>query len=162
MGAQVTTLPEGLISSGTYTPTLQNITLGVGGTPVNSARWMAIGGPDVGDAVLLDIQGTIRLGTTGALNSSVPLISLPPGYTMSLVNPTLWGVGSCRLIDASLPGAWEGYLKMSTATTLGVYCLNVGGAYAVENGVQTLLPFGSAWTVDDRMDYHALIPVTRT
>jgi hypothetical protein len=72
------------IASGSYTPTVDNLTLGTGGT--NSAVWAYSRG-------VLTIGGLITLGTGGAVSGNI-LISYPSGFQGDPVYETDHPIGS--------------------------------------------------------------------
>lgn len=82
---------------GTYTPTLTALATGTGGSPQNTATYLFVGGPAVGDMGLLFIKGLIAFGTTGpTYPSNTSRVHLPAGFNNSVSPVSTYEEGHVR------------------------------------------------------------------
>ena len=74
---------KSLVQSGTYTPTLSGCAIGTGGSAANTAQYVFVGGPNIGDVGIMYVSGLVTFGTTGAtVPQSNPILSLPSGFNL--------------------------------------------------------------------------------
>lgn len=85
----------------TFTPTLTNVDLGSTGLRVNTATYVFVGGPDLGDVGVLSVVGRIQVGTIGLSVSGLISTGLPPGFEAhGVASPTVdYKVGSGTFLD---------------------------------------------------------------
>ena len=144
---------------GQYTPTLSAITLGTGAT--NDARFVFVGGPDVGDVGLMFAWGNIVLGTGGALTGA-PLWTLPPGFNVASQpsGASTDNVGHAYVVDDSAGGiAYQSQCIRNGVTQYGLrYYLVVGTL------IERRIPSATApmtWAANDIIRWNATHPAVR-
>jgi hypothetical protein len=146
-----------LVQSGTYTPTLTNIAVGTGGSAQNSADYLFVGGPSVGDKGILMVSGRIVFGTTGATLPGVtnnPKASLPVGFNL-LHLATTFHVGDIR---AAVSGAYDGRVLNDSANGNLVQLFFTQLPVAVANGGVIVSPpsptFPSTWAAGSEIRWN--------
>lgn len=142
-----------LFTSGTYTPTLGNLAIGTGGTPINSAKYTFVGFPAGG---VLTVEGAIKFGSTAPTlpAGSDETFSLPSGY--ALIDATGVGVadlnGRVSYYDVTGAVIFHGSLQVASSTTLYLRLPTVAGSYLQANvSLTATTPF--AWAVNDEIYY---------
>lgn len=146
------------VESDTYTPTFGGggITIGTGGTPVNSAHWVWEGGPNSGDAGTLEVWGEWRLGSSGFSVGTNPTIGLPSGFSITGINP-FWVCGEASLVDQSTQAnnRIAGIQRAPSSSTSVEVVLPQPATT-----ITATVPF--TWAADDRCRYHFRVPCVRS
>lgn len=130
--------PYALWETAVYTPALNSLAIGTGGSAALSARYVWNGGPNSGDFGTLFLTGSLTLGTSGASVGTSPGIGVPPGF----VHQHPWNlvpVGDC-LIDDSGVGSYTGVMRVFNATYLEFRLLKVDTTYASQATVTATVP----------------------
>lgn len=147
--------------AGTYTPTLANLAIGTGGTPVNTASYTFVGGPAGG---ILTVEGRIKFGTTAPTlpGASSETFSLPAGY--SLTDPAA-GLADLngRVSYYDVTGALiiHGSLQAASASTVYFRLPTAAGSFQQLNIELTAAnPF--AWAINDEIYYRFSARATGT
>lgn len=140
-----------LFTSGTYTPTLANMVIGTGGTPINTAKFTFVGFPAGG---VLTVEGRIKFGTTGTTlpGASVETISLPSGY--ALIDTSVDGALISQVVfqDVSAPGTERlGIIVPVTSTTVRPVMPTVTGSFLFRLSIDATNPF--TWAINDEFYY---------
>lgn len=147
-----------LFTSGTYTPTLANMVIGTGGTPINSAKFTFSGFPAGGTLV---VEGRIKFGTTGTTlpGASEESMSLPAGYAMIDTTSSV-AVLNGKVVLYDVTGTpFDSHLIMLTSTTIGFRLPQVSGTNISSNTAMTAtVPF--AWAINDEIHYRYAVRCT--
>lgn len=145
------------VESGTYTPSLTNVTLGTG-SPVNTAFYVFTGGHDSGDRGLMQIWGTLTLGTGGSL-SGIPAFGLPSGFQIVPgILSSLTPIG--RHYDDSSATDYVGHMRPSGTSAVAAVIERGDLAYVGVAAISGTVPF--AWTAGDDIYWTASFPAERT
>lgn len=129
-------------SGGTYTPTLTNVAIGTGGTPLNTATWRYAEG-------ILTVQGEVQLGTAGMSVTGVPTISLPSGFNW-VSTPARMPIGRVRFENNGV-AAYLGSVFGNTASTAQILSDDSSGTTLTPGTVSATVPF--TWGADDFFGY---------
>lgn len=147
-----------LFKSGTYTPTLGNMAIGTGGTPINTASYTFVGFPAGG---VLTVEGSIKFGTTaptlpGASNES---IALPAGYAMlGAIGSTATLSATVNYIDVSGGLNIIGALGSLSTTTVFLMVPTPSTVYNTVIGLTATVPF--TWAINDEIYYRFSVRCT--
>jgi hypothetical protein len=138
-----------LFTSGTYTPTLGNLAIGTGGTPVNSAKYTFVGFPAGG---VLTVEGRIKFGTSSVTlpAGSDETISLPSGYSI-IETGVLEPVCQINYIDDSTGAYVRGGLLVNSATTVKFVLWPIVATYETLTVLTATTPF--TWAINDSIVY---------
>lgn len=148
-----------LFASGTYTPTLANLAIGTGGTPINSAKYTFVGFPAGG---VLHVEGRIKFGTTSVTlpGASEETMTLPTGYAMIDTTSTSANVnGQASFFFVGSAFVCQGFLVMITSTTVGFRVARVSGSNIQTNNAMTSTIPGT-WAVSDEIHYRYSVRCT--
>ena len=137
--------------SGTYTPTLVGPVVGTGGSAANTAVYNF-------DGKTLSIWGKIIFGTSGATYpQTTTTIALPTGYTTSISTGQAQPMGQAQLGAA---GAYHGYLRVDSTTTLRLFVLGTAGAYQDIAAPSPTIP--GAWAAGSTIYWSVTLPASVT
>lgn len=132
--------------NGTYTPTLSGMAIGTGGSAANNAYYAWSNG-------VLVVWGTVVFGTSGTTFPTSPTLSLPSGFTASVVIGSL-PIGTCTLIDNGTQTYWA-MTRLPSTTTVAIIVPTVSGSFLVHGGVTTTSPF--TWAAGDSINWQATL-----
>ena len=146
------------IQAGTYTPPLTSVVVGTGGSATNTATYVYIGGPNVGDKGIMYLSGSIILGTTGMTVPQADVsIGLPAGFNLSLAVTQ-----RALLATFTAAGGFQMGLVLMNSATPGVVTLQSTAITGNVIGVTSLSPtIPAAWAAGNAMRWQAVAQVVR-
>lgn len=148
--------PLAEFASGSYTPSLTNLSIGTGGNPQNLAEYTYVGGANVGQNGLLIAMGTIELGTSGTVGNA-PTLAMPTGFVLDLVSGSNNPIGAARLSDVST-GANTRQALVYPSTT-GTIRFITDGFGSTVGSITATSPF--TWAAGDLIAWNFAARVTR-
>ena len=129
-----------------YTPTLVNITIGTGGTPLNTGRWERMGN-------YVDVEAIVQLGTTGFSVSTGFTISLPIAMDTGFTQ-TSTIIGTATFSDATGPLYQGATVAVGTSAVETRYLsTSTSTSHASLGQAGATLPF--TWAAGDRITMKA-------
>lgn len=158
-GNDVADALNNLVVTGTYTPALNGLAQGTGGS--NTANYTFIGGRDIGEKGTLSLQGKLTFGTAGQTFPNSPSFGLPSGFAIDGASYEAGRtvIGDCTLYDDSASVPYYGGVEYVTTTSVRLFNLAVNGIYPVRHTVTTTLPF--TWAAADSIFWNVSITVVR-
>ena len=146
---------SGLVSSefAQFTPTLNSIVPGTGGSVGNSGFYQYVGGPGVGGVGQMTATGVITFGTSGqTFPGSFPGVFLPPGFDYWGHAYNLNTLGGVTYNDAGV-AQYQGLIirhgganNLALLTTMGV-----GASYPGQLVISATIPF--TWGAGDQISW---------
>jgi hypothetical protein len=124
--------------TGTYTPTLTNMSVGTGGSAANTCAWTYHDG-------LLTIDWVAILGTSGASVTGSIGFSLPAGFTCDRVSTNIVASLGVTLIAAG--NYVEGVAHHSAAGTITLLARTASGTYVSRSAMSATVP--ATWAAND-------------
>ena len=119
-----------------YSPTLGNVSIGTGGSPLSDFRWANSGG-------IVTVIGRIILGTTGSVTGQIQ-VSTPvtmAGWSNQAI------LGSAAFRDVSAPATILGEAQYATSTVVTLNVRGVTGSLITLNNASATVPF--TWAAGD-------------
>ncbi len=138
--------------SGTYTPTIQGMAVGTGGSANNTAYYSYVGG-------ILVVQGIIQFGTTGVTFPTAPNIFVPSGFTASQpIAPNYATIGHAAYVCSGT--SYHGYMTMVSQTIARPMLYTASGTYPGSANLGVAVPV--TWVSGDYMRYSFTLVGTMT
>jgi hypothetical protein len=125
-----------------WTPTWSGVTKGTG--PTESYAYIRVG-------KLVIAHGSLTLGTSGAVTGSVT-VTLPVTSATTAISTT---AGAAFFFDTSAGTTFQGTVDLATnSTTATIRASDSATAYLSRTALSSLIPFGAAWAVGDRIGFN--------
>lgn len=146
---------DGFGEEGTYTPPTTNLTIGTGGSAQNTARYRFFGGDQTGDIGLLQLEGVVTLGTSGAGVTGAIDFNIPSGFTLLTTHePRPY---TCRMQAGG--GNYIGNVVVTASDELGINALRASGTYL--DTVSTSATIPGAWAAGDKITWGGIWAAVR-
>lgn len=141
---------NGLVEIGTWTPTLENITIGAGS---NTATYYFVGGTEVGEFGIIHVHGVIAFGVGGSVAAGTgQRIWLHPNFNFAQV-------GSDRIIAHGMHRGPASYLLQGWIQTATSWRPLYVTAVPTLASINNTTPF--TWGTNHVMTYVYTAPVVR-
>ena len=143
---------------GTYTPALTQCAVGTGGSAANTATYVYVGGPSVGDRGVMHLSGSIVFGTTGAtLPQANPTIGLPSGFNLVTATTIRWLTAT----TTAAGGFQAAFVQVnpSSPNSVGIEPTGISGNVIVPTGMSPTVP--ATWAAGNGIRWSVTIQVVR-
>lgn len=142
-----------VVESAVFTPSLNAIAIGTGGSAGNTGYYTFTGGYGVGAVGQMVATGLITFGTSGqTFPGAFPGVALPTGFEYYGHAYNLNVVGSAYYNDAGVAAYFGMLPRHGGANNLALFSIwNTSGSWPNQSNLSTTIPFG--WAAGDQIGW---------